>query len=178
MIKSRLSFGCLTKNNLRYFYKTWGKSTSPDKSAQPQSTDNLATHYLNDFENLQSKSRGFTCMNIVWNSPKLCFPFEHIHCQAHQPNTSVFLTMQTRKGSRGRVCQTGRHTHFLRTSNQGPWDAAGTFSKTHNVPHPARTCQVSNQGELLSSKRYKSACSLTYHQYTHSKCFFPQSWCH
>lgn len=27
----------------------------PDKSAQPQSTANVATHYINDFENPQSK---------------------------------------------------------------------------------------------------------------------------
>lgn len=37
----------------------------------------------------------------------------------------------------------------------------------------ARTCQFSNQGELLSSKSIESACSLPCHQYTHPKCFFP-----
>lgn len=165
----------LNQNQVRTL-KTWGKSMCPDKSAQPQSTANLATHCINDFENPQSKSRGFTW---VFCGIHLSYVFPLNKCTTkHISQRSVSHCANQERQQREGLSEAGRHTHFPRTSNQGPWDAAGTFSKTHKVPHPARTCQFSNQGELLSRKRYKSACSLTYHQYPHLKCFFPQSWCH
>lgn len=154
------NFGCLTKNKFRHL-KPGGNQCVLINLSNLRA---LLTWPLiaSMTENPQSKKqRVYT--TILWNSPKLCFPFEHLHCQTHQPKKCSWLCNQKRQQREG-LSEAGRHMHFLRTCNQGPRDAPGTFSKTHKVPHPARTCQLSNQGELLSSKRYKSACSLTYHQ--------------
>lgn len=86
-----------------------------------------------------------------------------------QRHRSVPDSANRKRQQREGLSEAGRHTHFLRTSNQGPRDAAGAFSKTHKVPHPARTWQFSKH------KRYKSACSSIY---TPKIIFFPQSWCH
>lgn len=65
------------------------------------------------------------------------------------PNTSakgVLLTANKKRQQREGLSETGGHTYFLRTSHHGPRDVAGTFSKTHKVPHPARTCQFFKSG--------------------------------
>lgn len=141
-------------------HKTCGKSVYPDKSAQPQSTANLATHYINDFENRQSKSR--ESMSTVSNLPKL---FSLLTCTL--PNTSVkgvFLTVQTRKGSRGRVCLRQAGTRISR----------GHLTMGHGMQlalSPKHTRCPTQQGLASSqirgiTKSITSAPSPIYHQCT------------
>lgn len=46
-------------------------------------------------------------MNILWNSPKLCFPSEHMHCQTHQPKECSRLCKLEKAAEGGFV--RGRH---------------------------------------------------------------------
>lgn len=80
-----------------------------------------------------------------------------------QTHRSLPDSANRKRQQREGLSEAGRHTHFLRTSNQGPWDAAGAFSKTHKMPHPARTWQT------LKALR---GTNLLVHQYTHPKLFF------
>lgn len=138
-------------------HKTCGKSVYPDKSAKPQSTANLATHYINDFENHQSKRE-----STVSNLPKLFSLWTHT-----LPNTSVkgvFLTVQTRKGSRGRVCLRQAGTRISR----------GHLTMGHGMQlalSPKRTRCPTQQGLGSSQirgiiKSITSAPSPIYHQCT------------
>lgn len=74
-------------------------------------------------------------MSIVWNLPSYVFPL-NTYTAKHISERSVPDCANKKRQQREGLSETGRHTYFLRTSNHGPWDAAGTFSKTHKVLHP------------------------------------------
>lgn len=111
----------------------------------------------------------------MWNSTKLCFPL-NTYTSKRTSQRSVHDCACKKRQQREHLSEMGTHTYFLRISSHGPCDKDATFSRIHKVPHlSVRSCQFSIQGELVSGKRYESACSPTHHQYRHSlqNAFFP-----
>lgn len=148
----------LNQEQLQRLLKSWGKSMLSDKSALPQSTAHLATHYFKLLWKSSVQKHTFY-LSTVWNSTKLWFSFEHIHFQMHQPKKCTWLCTEEKAAEGGFVRD--RYTHVFPKDiwSRSMWWSWHFLPNAHGAPPVSEDSPVLKSGGI--SKRYKSACSLT-----------------